>query len=85
MFTGIVVSSGSRGFWFIEQDNTRDCIFCHQNNVVRKKFLHMNDRVRFNLAPNPRRPGEMEAVDVEIIGLTVARQTSAPVTPGVSR
>jgi len=41
--------------------------------------------VRFNLAPNSRRPGEMETVDVEIIGLTIARQTSAPVTPEVSR
>lgn len=76
MFTGVVVSDGNRGFWFIEQDQTRDCVFVHQRNVRRNKFLHRNDRVRYNLAPNPRRPGEMEAVDVEIFGVTIARQTS---------
>ena len=86
MFTGIVVAASGRGFWFIEQDqNLRDCIFIHQNSVVGKKYLRVNDRVRFNLAPNPRKVGEMQAVDVEIIGLTIARQTSVPGIPEVSR
>jgi hypothetical protein len=85
MFNGIVVSDSGRGFWWIEQELTRDCIFVHQNNVVGKKFLHVNDRVKFNLAPNPKKPGEMMAVDVQIIGLTIARQVSAPVSPEVRR
>lgn len=76
MITGTVVNAIGAGCWAIEQDQTRDCIFCHQRCVVRRKFLHVNDRVRFNLAPNPRKPGEEMAVDVEIIGLNVARQTS---------
>ena len=85
MFTGTVTAIGGSGFWFIEQDQTRDNIFVHQRNVVRKKFLHVNDRVRFNLTPSPRIAGEMEAVDVEIIGLTSARQINAPGNPEVSR
>lgn len=76
MVTGTVVHAGGRGFWFIEQDLTRDCIYVHQNNVVGKKFLHINDRVRFNLAPSVTKPGEMQAVDVEIVGLMIARQTA---------
>jgi cold shock CspA family protein len=85
MVTGIVVAAGGRGFWFIEQDLTRDCIFVHQNSVIGKKYLRVNDRVRFNLTPNPRKAGEMQAVDVEIIGLTLARQTSAPASSEVRR
>lgn len=77
MFTGIVVAASGRGFWFIEQEGTRDCVFVHQRNVVGKKVLHRNDRVRFNLAPNPRKPGELEATDVEIFGVTIAHQASA--------
>ena len=78
MLTGTVINSVGAGCWVIEQDATRDCIFVHQRNVIRRKFLHENDRVRFNLAPNPRTPGEDMAVDVEIIGFTVARRISAP-------
>jgi hypothetical protein len=74
MLTGIVVSNLGRGCWFIEQDLTRDCVFVHQKHVIGKKFLHVNDRVRFNLTPNPIKPGEVMASDVEIIGLTIARQ-----------
>ena len=76
MVTGIVVAASGRGFWFIEQDQTRDCVFVHQNCVVGKKYLRVNDRVRFNLAPNPRKPSEMQAVDVEIIGIIIPRQVS---------
>jgi cold shock CspA family protein len=76
MFTGIVTAAGGRGFWFIEQDETRDAFFVHQNHVIGKKYLHVNDRVQFNIAPNPKKPGEMMATDVEIVGLTIARQVS---------
>ncbi len=83
MFTGIVVSNLGRGCWFIEQDFTRDCVFVHQKHVIGKKFLHVNDRVRFNLTPNPIKPDQIMASDVEIIGLMVARQVSAPVSGGL--
>jgi len=76
MYTGTVINEVGRGCWVIEQDQTRDCIWVHQQYVVRKKFLHVFDRVRFNLIPHVNRPNEMMAGDVEIIGLMVARQTS---------
>jgi hypothetical protein len=83
MFSGIVAEEVGRGCWLIEQDQTRDCIWVHQRFVIRRKFLRVNDRVRFNIAPNPRRPDEVMATDVEIVGISVARQTSAPLTGGV--
>lgn len=78
MLTGTVVSEirPGKGCWFIEQDYTRDCIFVHQRSVVRKKFLHLKDRVQFNIGPNPFRPGETMAIDVEIIGVTVRAETA---------
>jgi cold shock CspA family protein len=84
MLTGRVVSEvvRGRGCWFIEQDHTRDCIFVHQKHVVRRKFLHINDRVQFNLAPNPIKPGEVMAVDVEIVGVTIALQRGGNVAGG---
>jgi hypothetical protein len=80
MFTGTVVGDAGRGCFFLEQDDTRDRIFCHQRFVVRKKYLHIKDRVRFNLVPNPLKPGEEMAVDVEIIWPIIARQTSGETT-----
>ncbi len=74
MFEGTVLQTIALGCWLIEQDLTRDCVFVHQKFVVGRKWLHVKDRVRYNLAPNPRREGEMMATDVEIIGLTVAIQ-----------
>lgn len=86
MFTGIVVAASGRGYWFIEQDQTRDCLFVHQRDVVGKKYLRVNDRVRFNVIPNPQSKScstDHMAVDVEIIGLTIARPARSPITGGV--
>lgn len=84
MFTGRVATAVGRGCWVIEMDETRDCIWVHQRYVVREKFLHINDRVRFRIVPHcrPKRPDDVMAADVEIIGLTVARQTNGPVAGG---
>jgi len=76
MFTGTVIQPAGLGCWLIEQDLTRDCIFAHQRHVKGRKFLHVNDRVHFVLIPNSRRPGNMMADEVEIVGLMVARQVS---------
>jgi hypothetical protein len=75
-FTGIVAEVLGHGCWLIEQDLTRDCIWVHQRYVVRRKFLHLNDRVRFSLITHVKTPNEVMADEVEIIGLTVARQVS---------
>jgi hypothetical protein len=72
--TGRVDAQIAQGCWIIEQDQTRDGIFCHQRNVIKRKFLRPDDRVRFRIVASPRKPGEVEAADVEIIGHTVAMQ-----------
>jgi cold shock CspA family protein len=74
MSTGLVVSESTKGYVWVEEDGTRTPVWVHARYVVGKKYLHIGDRVRFNLVPNPRKPGEMMGVDVEIIGFTVARQ-----------
>jgi cold shock CspA family protein len=78
MFTGTVVECLGRGCYLIEQDETRNCVFAHQRNVYRRKFLHVNDRVTFTVSPSTHKPGAEEATDIQIIGLTIARQVSAP-------
>jgi hypothetical protein len=76
MLRGTVVSDLGKGCWFIEQDLTRDCIFVHQRYVVGRKFLHLQDRVTFQIIPNTMKPGEVMAGDVQIVGLRVAHQAS---------
>lgn len=72
MFTGTVVECLGRGCYLIEQDETRNCVFAHQRNVYRRKFLHRDDRVRFNISPSLRKTGDFEATEVQVIGLTAS-------------
>jgi hypothetical protein len=76
MYTGLVIDVVGRGCWVIEQDQTRDCIWVHQRHVKGRKFLHVRDRVKFNIIPDLRKPNAVMADEVEIIGLMVARQIS---------
>jgi cold shock CspA family protein len=80
---GTIVSASERGFWFAEADSTHQSIFIHQRNVKGRRFLHVNDRVRFDLAPSLIKPGEVEAVNVEVIGHVNGRQTLARVVGDV--
>jgi len=73
---GTIVSASDRGFWFAEADSTHQSIFIHQRNVKGRRFLHVNERVKFDLAPSTTKPGEVEAINVEFVGMTIARQTS---------
>jgi hypothetical protein len=73
-YTGRVDVRIAQGCWIIEQDRTRDGIFCHQRNVIKRRFLRPDDRVRFRIIPSERKLGEVEAVDVELIGHTITVQ-----------
>lgn len=73
---GTIVSASDRGFWFAEADETHQSIFVHQKNVVGRRFLHLGERIRFDLAPSKIKPGEPEAVNVDVIPMNIARQTS---------
>lgn len=74
--TIVGASTDNRGFWFAEADLTHESVFIHVKNVKGKRFLHLGDRVQFELVPNPRELGEFHAVNVEYIGHVIARQTS---------
>lgn len=73
--TGTITSDSGRGFFWCEADITHQSLFVHQSQVKNRRHLHVNDRVKFDVEPNPRRLGELQGVRVEWIGFVVARQT----------
>ena len=81
---GTIVTTCTRGYWFAETDSTHQSVFVHQRNVKGRRFLHLNDRIQFELAPSRIKHGELEAVNVEWLGIVIAQQTSASVA-GESR
>jgi cold shock CspA family protein len=54
-----------RNFGFIREDQTGQDIFTHVSGFTAKVASPKGSRVRFHLAPNPRRAGDPMAVDVE--------------------
>ena len=79
MFIGTIVAESDKGYWFAEQDVTHESVFVHHRQVVRGRYLHIGDRIRFSLAPNPSKPDKLWAVDVEFIGIQIARQVGGGV------
>jgi cold shock CspA family protein len=73
----IVTESNGKGWWIVECDGTSECLFVHHSQVAHNRYLHVGDRIRFDSAPNPRKPGQNCAINVEYVGRVVARQTSA--------
>jgi cold shock CspA family protein len=66
--TGTVIEENTKGFSFIEVDETHQSVFCHISQVSGQRCLHRGDRVRFDLVPNPFRRAEMMAGKVEYMG-----------------
>ena len=79
MYEGTIVSVSGRGYFFAEQDHTHSAVFVHQKDVAHRRYLHVGDRIKFNIIPSLARPGQMQAADVEWIGFVVARQISPAV------
>lgn len=78
MSEGIVVTEGNgRGWWLVECDGTSEVLFVHHSQVAKNRYLHVGDRIRFDIAPNPRRPNQNCAVRVEYLGKSITRQVSA--------
>jgi cold shock CspA family protein len=61
-----------RNYFFIRDDYSAKDIFLHVSGFVGKVALPKGTRVRFHLAPNPRRSGSMMAIYVEPIPVPVA-------------
>jgi cold shock CspA family protein len=68
--TGIVTSDSTKGYCFIESDETHQSVFCHISQVKDNRCLHTGDRVRFELIDNPVRRRELMAGNAEYIGRT---------------
>jgi cold shock CspA family protein len=66
--TAIIVVDSGRGYLWAEADDTHQSIFIHQNEVKNRRVLHVGDRVQFDIEPNPKRPGQSQAVRVEYLG-----------------
>jgi cold shock CspA family protein len=73
--TAIITFESGKGYYFAETE-TNLSVFIHQNFVNNQRALHIGDRVRFTLAPNPKKAGGVHGVDVEYLGHVTARQTS---------
>jgi cold shock CspA family protein len=76
MFNGTIVLEGGRGWWIVESDGTSETLFAHYSKVLHNRYLHVGDRVRFESEPNPRKPGQNQAINIEFIGRVIARQAS---------
>jgi cold shock CspA family protein len=68
MYTATVVWDSGKGFWFADSDLDHERIFIHQRDCVRRRFLKINDRISYELAPSLSMPNEMRAVNVTVIG-----------------
>jgi hypothetical protein len=77
MRTATVVYDSGRGYWFADADSDHERIYIHQRDVIKKRFLKVNDRIRYELAPSDKHPGEVRAVNVEVCGRVIARQVGA--------
>lgn len=75
MATGTVMSAGSKGFWWAEQDFTRDKIFIHITAVSNRKYLHLGDKIRFDIEKTDR---GLRAKNVEIV-VAAPWQEPAPI------
>jgi cold shock CspA family protein len=73
---GRITFSSGKGWYFAESDADHSAVFVHQNQVENNRYLQIDDRIEFDIAPNPKKPGKTNAVNVKYLGHTVARQTS---------
>lgn len=76
MYEGIVSFVSGKGWYFAENLTNHSATFVHQADVENQRYLKIDDRISFDLAPNPARPGKVKAVNVKYLGHIIARQTS---------
>lgn len=76
MCEGVVTFVSGKGWYFAENSADHSRIFVHQNDVENFRYLKVDDRIAFDISPNPDRPGKTMAVNVKYLGHTIARQIS---------
>jgi cold shock CspA family protein len=76
MFEGIVSFVSGKGWYFCENLADHSAVFIHQRQVENQRYLKVQDRVSFSLAPNPAHPEKLMAVNVKYLGHIIAAQYS---------
>lgn len=62
-----------KNFAFVRDDETSEDIFVHVSGFVGKLALPKGTRVKFRIAPNPRRNNDKMAVDVAPIAASAVQ------------
>jgi cold shock CspA family protein len=65
---GVVRLDSTKGFVFLEADDTHQSVFCHISQVKDERCLHTGDRVSFEIVPNPIRRNTTMAGNVVYLG-----------------
>jgi cold shock CspA family protein len=73
---GTIRYVSNKGWYFAESDADHSSVFVHQRDVLNDQYLHVDDRIEFALAENPKHPGKTCGVGVKYLGHPV-RQVSA--------
>ena len=76
MHEGLITFVSGKGWFFAESLADHSAVFIHQNNVENHRYLKVDDRVQFDLAPSSHTQGKIDAVNVKYISHSIARQTS---------
>jgi cold shock CspA family protein len=74
MHEGTITFVSGKGWFFAENDADHSAVFIHQKDVENRRYLKVDDRVRFDLIPSVTRPGQLQASNVKFLGHTIARQ-----------
>ena len=53
-----------QGWWLTEEDDRGTIYFVHHTGIPAGTNLHTDDRIAFDTAPNPLKPGFVMAVNV---------------------
>jgi len=73
-------------YGFVRDDSSGKDLFIHVSGFADKVGAPAGSRLKYHIVPNPKRHSRLMAVDAEVLApRSIARQTSAPVTPEVSR
>jgi cold shock CspA family protein len=68
MAQGTIRSESTKGYWFVEDNESNRSFFVHHSQVADERFLHVGDIVAFDIVPNPVRPGQQYAGNVKYVG-----------------
>ena len=79
MLEGIITFVSGKGWYFAENLADHTAVFVHQNQVENQRYLKVDDRISFSIAPSTSNPGKSMAINVKYLGHVIARQVAGKV------